>query len=323
MISVLGLGTALPERRVMSWEAEQAQGLPAGWIERRTGVRERPVAAPHEATSDLAVQAGARALASAGVAPREITLLLLATSTPDYLLPPSGPGVAHRLGLSQAGAVDVAGACAGFLYALTLADAYCRARGGLAMVIGANVLSRRVHPEDAAAFLFSDGAGAVVLGPGPADHGILSVYLGADGSQWDTILIPAGGSRQPMTSDAVAAGEHYMRIQKGQRLFREAVQAMVEAGRQALIRAGLEADDVDWWIPHQANRRIIDKAGEQLGFPPERTIQVIDRYGNSSAATIPLALGSAVDAGHIGRGQILLLTAVGAGMVSAGLVLRW
>ncbi len=323
--AILGTGSALPDRRVQSEAVEAAAGLERGWIERRTGVRERPVAAPDEATSDLASRAGARALEASGVERASVGLLLLATSTPDEPLPPTAPRVAHALGLDGAGAVDIAGACAGFVYALALADAFCRLHGGSAVVVGANVLSRRVDPagNPATAFLFSDGAGAVVLGPREGDSGLLAVHLGADGSRADMLAIPAGGSRRPLTPEALSRGEHYMRIRDGQWLFREAVRSMVDAGRRALTSAGLGPDDVDLWVPHQANRRITREAGRLLDIPHERTVDVIDRYGNSSAATIPVALDHAARSGRLARGGIVLLTAFGAGLVSAGAVVRW
>ncbi len=324
-LAILGTGSALPDRRVQSEAVEAASGLEKGWIERRTGVRERPVAAPGEATSDLAIRAAAEALEASGVEAASVSLLLLATSTPDEPLPPSAPRVAHALGLEGAGAVDVAGACAGFVYALALADAYCGLRGGAALVVGANVLSRRVDPQGdpATAFLFSDGAGAVVLGPGGGPSGVLAVHLGADGSRADMLAIPGGGSRRPLTPEGLARGDQYMRMRGGQRLFREAVRSMVEAGHRALASAGLGPGDVDFWVPHQANRRITKEAGRLLCIPPERTVDVIHRYGNSSAATIPVALDHVARSGRLARGGIVLLTAFGAGLVSAGAVLRW
>ena len=186
--AILGCGAAVPARRVSNAELERALGLPPGWIVARTGIEERPIAGPEEATSDLAARAGAAALADAGIDPARVALLILATSTPDHLLPPTAPLVACRLGITAAGAVDLAGACAGFLYGLVLADGYCRAHGQPVLVIGANVLSRRVDPADPrTAPLFADGAGAVLLGPGEPGRGLLAAYLGADGSRWAAI----------------------------------------------------------------------------------------------------------------------------------------
>lgn len=322
--AILGVGAALPEKQVASADLERALGLPPGWIQQRTGIVRRPVAGEGEATSDLAVRAGAEALRAAGVSPGDVRLLLLATSTPDHLLPPTAPAVAHRLALRRAGAADLAAACAGFLYALSLAGAYCEGGGGPVLVIGANVLTRRVDPRDPATVaLFADGAGAAVVAPGEGERGLLATHLASDGSRWDSILIPAGGSRQPVTPERVAAGEHLMRLSNGRSLFREAVRDMAEAGRAALAAAGLSASAVDWWIPHQANRRIIAEAGRLLEIPAERTVDVIDRYGNASSATVPMALAEAVKEGKVRPGHVLLLTAVGAGMLSAGAVIRW
>jgi 3-oxoacyl-[acyl-carrier-protein] synthase-3 len=312
-----GIGASIPETVVTNAEIEARLRLEQGWIERRTGIKQRPTAALTDATSDLAVRAGERALRSAGISRADVGILLLATSTPDHLLPPTAPLVAHRLGLDHAGAVDLTGACAGFLYALTLANSYGEGIRRPAVVIAANILTRRVNPNDAAtSSLFSDGAGAVVLA-------ILGSFLHADGSLYDTIGIPAGGTRDTLTPEAVAEGRHLMTMRKGSALFKQAVHAMAAAGRDAMNCAGLTPSDIDWWIPHQANLRIIQDAGALLGIPPERTINVIARYGNSSAATIPIALAHEVESGRVKREDVVLMTAAGAGLVSAGLILRW
>ena len=320
--AVLGVGAALPTRREPSAETERRLGLPPGWIVQRTGIRERPLVGPDEATSDLAVRAGAAALAQADLPPERIGLLLLATSTPDHLLPPTAPVVAHRLGLTCAGAIDLAGACSGFLYALALADGYVRLQHTCVLVIGANVLSRRTNPDDPkTSALFADGAGAVVLGPSESPRGIVACWLGADGACWDDLYIPAGGSRRPLTPERVARGEHLMTMKNGRALFRRAATGMAEAGRRVLQQAGLGIDDVAWWIPHQANHRLIEEARHQLGIPADRTVNIVDRIGNSSAATIPLAL--ALEAHRFAPGDLLLLTAVGAGLLSAAVLLQW
>ncbi len=319
---VLGLGAALPAQREPSAEAERRLGLPPGWILERTGIRERPLAAPDEATSDLATRASAAALAQAGLPAEAIGLLLLATSTPDHLLPPTAPVVAHRLGLSRAGAIDLAGACSGFLYALALADSYVRLHHTYALVVAANVLSRRINPNDPkTSALFADGAGAVVLGPSEGPSGIVAYWLGADGSCWDALYIPAGGSRLPLTPERVARGEHLMEMRNGQALFRRAALGMAEAARRVLAQANVPMDAVSWWIPHQANHRLIEEARRQLGFPQTRTLNLVDRLGNSSAATIPLVL--ALEAHRFQPGDLLLCTAVGAGLLAAAVLLRW
>jgi 3-oxoacyl-[acyl-carrier-protein] synthase III len=323
MTRIAAVGHALPERRVTSAELETRLGLEAGWIERRTGIRERRVAAPGEATSDLAVRAAADALGRASLS-APVGLLLLATSTPDHPLPPTAPLVAHRLGLTACGALDLTSACTGFLAALALGHSYCRAHRCAVLVVGANVLSRRVNPADpATAALFADGAGALVLDPAGEPDAVLSLHLDSDGASYDQILIPAGGSRTPLTAEAVGAGEHFMQMARGPDLYRTAVHAMVRAGVAALDRAKLSAADVDWWVPHQASSRIIADAGERLGIAPDRTISVVETVGNTSAASIPIALALASSDGRLRAGQRLLLTAVGAGVSEAGAVIRW
>jgi len=317
---VSGAGSAIPGNSTTSSEIESRLGLEAGWIARRTGIDRRPIASPDDATSDLAIRAGKAALENSGVGLDEIGLLLLATSTPDHLLPPTSPLVAHRLGL-HAGAIDLAGACSGFLYALILGSHWVDASGKSALVIGANILTRRINPEDPATVaLFSDGAGAVVVSP-QQQTSLLGSWLGSDGSTYGAIGIPAGGTREPLTPESLKNGGNLMTMRRGGALFKHAVQGMADAGKEALKQAGLTASDIDWWIPHQANIRIIQDAGALLGISPERTINVVAKYGNSSAATIPIAIADA--AYRLKGGEKILLTAAGAGLVTAGAVLRW
>ena len=321
-MKIISVGSAIPETIETNEAVESRLGLEPGWIERRTGIRGRPTALPTEATSDLAVRAGSFAMKRSGIAKDDFGLLLLATSTPDHLLPPTAPLVAHRLELRHSGAVDLAGACSGFLYAIILANAYGDTMRKPVLVVAANILTRRVNDKDPATVaLFSDGAGAVVLTPGEQSH-FLGSYLGSNGSSYDTIGIPAGGTREPLTASAVTEGRHLMSMRRGSSLFKEAVHAMAFAGNEAMKMSDLKSASIDWWIPHQANTRIIADAGKLLGIPPERTINVVGKYGNSSAATIPIALSDGLESGRIRPGNLLLFTAAGAGMVSAGLVLR-
>ena len=320
---IAGVGAFAPATGSRNAELEAQLGLEPGWIEQRTGVGFRPIAEPSLATSDLAVAAGARALQAASIAPEEIGLLLLATSTPDHLLPPTAPLVAGRLALTQAGAIDLAGACSGFLYGLILAATYAQAMQRPVLVIGANILSRRVDPRDRnTATIFADGAGAAVVQPG-AEANFLAAHWAADISQYDAIGIPAGGTREPLTPEAVAAGRHNMVLRDGKALFRQGVLQMAAAGHSVLQQAQLQPGDVQWWIPHQANLRMIREAGRLLQMPPERTVTVLDRYGNASAAAIPTAWAEAVRDGRLRRGDRLLLTAAGAGLLSAAALLVW
>ncbi len=318
-----GFGHAVPGRRVENREIEQSLGLEPGWIERRTGIRCRHWASEGETLSGLAVEAGRMAIDQSGTAPEEIGLVLLATSTPDHLLPPSAPLVAHRLGLAGAGGIDLAGACAGFLYALTLADGFVRAQGKSVLVIAANILSRRINPaERASAVLFADAAGAVVLSPdGDGGRGLVGADLRSDGSAYDLITIPAGGSSQPF-GPGIDPTNALMTMRDGRAVYEKAVRMMVEAGRAALAEAELAADAVTRFVPHQANARIFDTVADQLHLGRGITERSIAGYGNSSAATIPLTLSLAHRAGRIAEDDVLLMTAAGAGMTGGAVVWR-
>jgi 3-oxoacyl-[acyl-carrier-protein] synthase-3 len=322
-MKIVSVASAIPENAVLNEAVESQLGLESGWIQRRTGILQRPTAGSDEATSDLAIRAAQRALDTSGVNPNDVALLLLATSTPDHLLPPTAPLVAHRLGLRNAGAIDLAGACSGFLYGVILGNSHGLTIKKPILVIGANILTRRVNPNDAATVaLFSDGAGAVVLVPSNAPH-FLGSYLGADGSSYNSIGIPAGGTRESLTASGLKEGRHLMTMRRGPALFKKAITAMAQAGKEAMSAACVTADAIDWWVPHQANVRLIEDTGAMLGIPSERTIRVVEHYGNSSAATIPIALAKGVASGFIREGNTVLMTAVGAGVVTAGLVLRW
>ncbi len=314
-------GRYVPDTLVRNAEIEARLGLEAGWIERRTGIRARCYADPSQALSDLAVAAGEDLFARYDGS-RDVGLLLLATSTPDHLLPPSAPLVAHRLGLKGAGAVDLAAACAGFVYALTLADAFVRAQGRPALVIAANLLSRRLDPMDrASAVLFSDAAGAVLLTPSDEPgRGLLGVDLTSDGAGYGLVHIEAGGSRKPF-SQAQDMRETLMRIADGQALYQQAVTMMVDSGRRALERAGLKAAQISRFAPHQANGRMTAMVAHQLGIEPQAVLSSIEDHGNSSAATIPLTLALAHEARPFSSGERLLVTAAGAGLTGGAAVI--
>ncbi|WP_320188493.1 beta-ketoacyl-ACP synthase III (plasmid) [Agrobacterium rosae] len=310
-----GFGHSVPGRRVDNAEIEEGLALAQGWIERRTGIRGRYWAEPGDTLSGLATQAGEAAIQDASIARNDIALVLLATSTPDHLLPPSAPLVAHRLGLTSSGAIDLAGACSGFLYALTLADGFVRTQGRPVLVVAANILSRRINPaERASAVLFADAAGAVVLVPSSdPETGLLGTDLAADGSGYDLISIPAGGSNRPFSED-ISANEYLMTIRDGREIFAKAVEMMSACSSRALARAEFLATDVSRFVPHQANARIFDAVCGRLNIPAERTVRTIAEYGNSSAATIPLSLSLANQASAFLAGEKLLLCAAGAGM---------
>jgi len=321
---IAGLGHYAPPNRIENAEIEARLGLETGWIERRTGIRARRWASADQATSDLAVFAGANAIEDSGVAPNEIALTLLATSTPDHLLPPSAPLVAHRLRLTNSGAVDMAGACAGFIYALVFADGFVRTQGQPVLVVAANVLSRRINPNQrASSVIFGDAAGAVVLVPtrGP-ENGVLGVSLASNGGHYGLISIAAGGSRQG-GSKSGCASEDTISIVDGQEVFIQAVQMMSECASRALAAAHLSASQIDRFLPHQANVRIFDLVARRLGLPMQSTIRTITEYGNSSAATIPLSMSLANQACRFRSGEHLLLAAAGAGMTGGAVVHRF
>jgi 3-oxoacyl-[acyl-carrier-protein] synthase-3 len=319
---IAGLGHYVPERRVENAEIEMRLGLEAGWIERRTGIRARRWAAPHEALTDLAVNAGAMAIDNASIARGDVGLTLLATSTPDHLLPPSAPLLSHRLNLPNSGALDLTGACSGFLYALTLADGFVKAQSKPVLIVAANILSRRINPEEhGSAILFADAAGAIVLAPSDSSRaGILGVDLAADGSHYGLISILAGGSRRPFIA-GMDPKELLMTMSNGRSLFSQAVRMMTECSRRAMRQAGLAGADIDRFVPHQANTRIIDAVCENIDITSTKTVRTIEEFGNSSAATIPLSLSLS----HIDRpfssGERLLLTTAGAGLAGGSVVL--
>ncbi|CCE96866.1 3-oxoacyl-[acyl-carrier-protein(ACP)] synthase III [Sinorhizobium fredii HH103] len=316
-----GFGHSVPARRVDNAEIETQLGLEPGWIERRTGIRARRWVEAGDTLSGLAAKAGEAALEDAGISRRDIALTLLATSTPDHLLPPSAPLLAHRLGLANSGAIDLAGACSGFLYALTLADGFVRAQAKPVLVVAANILSRRINPaERASAVLFADAAGAVVVAPSNhPDKGLIGVDLASDGSGYDLITIPAGGSNRPFVS-GMAAEDVLMTMRDGREVFVRAVEMMSTCATRALAAAGLGPAEVSRFVPHQANVRIFDAVCGNLDIDPSKTVRTIEEYGNSSAATIPLSLSLAHRAKPFASGEKLLLTAAGAGLTGGAVV---
>lgn len=321
-VEIAGLGHYVPLRAVANAELEQKLNLQAGWIERRTGIRWRRYAASDEALSDLAVKAGQEALNAAQIAKDRVALLLLATSTPDHLLPPSAPLVAHRLGLTHAGGVDLAGACGGFVYALTLAESFVRYHDAPVLVIAGNILSRRINFDDrTSSVLFADAAGAALLVPSNRkEAGLLGASLRTSGTHYDLINIRSGGSRRPF-SQANPAVETLMTIADGKAVYAKAIDMMTATAHAALEKARLTASDVAHFVPHQANARMMAAVAHKLEIPAERMASTVEDYANSSAATIPLTLSM-----HNARfrpGDHILMTAAGAGMIGGAAVWRW
>ncbi|MBW7895620.1 MAG: ketoacyl-ACP synthase III [Opitutaceae bacterium] len=323
---ILGTGSYAPERILTNEELSQKIETSDEWIRSRSGIRERHIAAPGEATSDMAVQAGRRALADAGLTPEDIDLLVVATVTPDMTLPACACIIQHKLGVpTHAACFDLNAACSGFIYGLDTASAMIQSgRYKKALVIGVDKLSAIVDWNDRnTCVLFGDGAGAVVLGGSDQpDTGVLGAKLGAYGDSVNLLCVPAGGSSNPATAEAIAAGDLFMKM-KGKEVFKLAVRAMDEAARDILEQHGFHSDQIALVIPHQANLRIIDAVASYLKLPMDRFVVNVDRYGNTSAASVPLALDEARKAGRIKPGDITLLVAFGAGLTYGSALIRW
>ena len=320
--TIVGHGVAIPDGRLTNHDLEARVDTSDAWIVERTGIRERRIAGPDESTATLAVTAAAAAIKSAGLTPTEIDLMIVATASPEQPLPHTGAFVGDRLGL-RCGSFDLAAACAGFVYELVVGASMLTTGCRNVLIVGAETVSRLMDPTDrTTSILFGDGAGAAVIVPAEGDEGLLAWDLGCDGSAARLLEIPAGGSRMPATIETVQARQHYMTM-AGQEVFRRAVRAIVDSAVATLERAGVTAADVDWFVPHQANIRIIESGAKKLGIPMERTVVNIERYGNTSSASIPLALFEAVDDGRVKPGDLVLLSGFGAGMTWASALLRW
>jgi 3-oxoacyl-[acyl-carrier-protein] synthase III len=322
-ISITGLGWHVPERVITNDEISTMVDTSDAWIVERTGIRERRVAAPDEAMTDLALPAARQALAAAGVDPADIDLIIVATVTPDTMFPTTSALMADALGAPNAAAYDLLAGCTGFMYAV--AQAYGMVGAGLsrrALVVGGDVLSKLLDWTDrSTCVLFGDGAGAVVIEP-VERGGFLGFELGADGGGGIHLRLPAGGSRLPTSEATVAAGQHFVEM-NGREVFKFATRVLVSSAQKVLETCGLTIDDVDVYVPHQANVRIIDHAVKKLGVPPERVVINVDRYGNTSSGSIPLALADAVADGRIRPGQVVLMTGMGAGLTWGSGVIEW
>jgi len=321
-VSVIGWGTAVPDARRSNADLEATVQTNDAWIVERTGIRERRIAGPGETASTLGATAAGDAIKRAGLSPTDIDMLVVATASPDTLLPHTGAYIGDALGL-RCGSFDVSAACAGFIYELVIGASMLNAGYDHVLIVGSETLSRITDPDDrSTVVLFGDGAAAAVLNRSTGADGLLAWDLGCDGSAAGLIEIPAGGGRLPASAATVAAGGHYMKMQ-GQEVFRRAVRAVVESSNRTLEQAGVAVSDVAWFVPHQANLRIIEAAAQRLGFERERTVTNIERYGNTSSASIPLALFEAVDDGRVRDGDLVLCAGVGAGLTWGSALIRW
>ena len=321
---VAGWGVAVPEERITNAYLEQIVDTSDEWIVERTGIRERRVAGRDDTTASLAIEAGTAAIKHAGLTPDAIDLLVVATASTEQLVPHTGAFVGDGIGI-RCGSFDLNAGCAGFVYELVVgASMLTSGTVHHVLVIGAETLSRFVDPQDrATCILFGDAAAAFVLSRSPDDGpGLLAWELGCDGSAAGLLEVPAGGSRRPTSAETVANREHYIKM-AGPEVFRRAVRIVIESASTTLDRAGVSIDDVTWFAPHQANIRIIEAAAQRLGIPLERTLVNIDRFGNTSAASIPLVLAEAADDGRLRDGDIVLLSGFGAGLTWGSALLRW
>ena len=323
-VGIAGTGSYAPERVLTNHYFEKLVDTSDEWIVQRTGIKQRRFAAPEQATSDLCIIAAQRALEAAKLDPLELDLIILGTLTPDFLLPASSCLIQHAIGAKRAGAFDVGAACTGFLTALHTGEAFVAAgRAKHVLVIGAECLSRFLDMTDrSSCILFGDGAGAAVLAPlSECKRGeILRTSLGADGASFDVIHMVSGGSRNPPSAGSVERGEHFIRL-RGRDVFRFAVHKMAELIET--MAQGYEQDEISLVVPHQVNQRIIESAVDRLGWTMDKVFVNIEQYGNTSAATVPMAFDEAVRSGRIEQGKLVIFCAFGAGLTWGGTLLRW
>ncbi|MGH9210607.1 MAG: beta-ketoacyl-ACP synthase III [Acidimicrobiales bacterium] len=332
--TIAGWGTALPERRVTNQELSTHLDTSNEWIVARTGIHERRIAGEGESTGPLALQAARRALDAAGLRPTDLDMVIVSTSTPEQPIPSTASGLTATMGIT-AGAFDLNAACAGFVYGLVVAGGLVQTGAArTVMLVGSDTMSRFVDPADrSTAVLFGDGAGAIVLaadtGPGAeagaagaAPGGLLACDLVGDPEAFDLLVVPAGGAGRPPTIDTVRAGEHYLYMD-GREVFRRAVRGVTDSIARTLDRAGCKPDEVDLFVPHQANSRIIDAVLDRVGIPADRAVQTVDRHGNTSSASVPLAIGEITETQQLRDGSLILTSGFGAGLTVGTGLLRW
>ncbi len=325
LVTITGLGVAVPERVVTNADFEKYLDTSDQWIVERTGIRERRIAAPGETLSGLCQTASCSAMTRAGVTAEQLDAIILGTISPDRRLPAMACDLQAMLGAKNAIAFDIAAACPGWIYSLALAEGLIAAgRCKTVLTLGAEKLSAVTDWTDrGTAVLFGDGAGAAIVEPARGDgRGILSIVLGADGTLGDLLYIPGGGSSDPVSEKVVKERTHYIRM-AGREVFKAAVLAMARACDEALAKAGVRAGDIDLLVPHQANLRIIEATAKHAGLPMSKVMVNVDRYGNTSAASIPIAIDQALQEGRIQPGSLLLLVTFGAGFTWGAVVLRW
>ncbi len=322
--SIISVGSYVPERVLTNADLERMVETSDEWITSRTGIKQRHIAADNEFTSDMAASAAIRALHGASLSAEQLDLIIVATITPDMMFPATACLVQQKIGAVRAAAFDVEAACSGFIYGLEIGQQFIMSRTyDTVLVIGAEKLSTIVDWKDRnTCVLFGDGAGAAILQHRPDAHGLLTACMGAEGDKAELLCMPGGGSRCPATLASVSSGLHFLRMD-GKETFKNAVTAMYTAGREALRRCEIDISQIKCVIPHQANRRIIDAVSERLGVKPEQLFVNLEKYGNTSAASVAIALDEAVRAGCIQRGDLVLMLAFGAGLTWAAAVIEW
>jgi 3-oxoacyl-[acyl-carrier-protein] synthase-3 len=322
--SIAGVGSCVPERIVTNAEIEKMVETTDEWITSRTGIKQRRIAAENEFTSDLGAKAAQRAMDKAGITADQIDLIIVATITPDMPFPSTACLVQQKIGAHRAAAFDLEAACSGFIYGLEVGQQFIMSHTyDTVLVIGAEKLSSIINWKDRnTCVLFGDGAGAAILQSRPNTHGLLTACMGADGSKADLLSMPGGGSRCPATVASVNDGLHFLRME-GKETFKNAVNAMCSAANEVLRRCEIDITQIKCVIPHQANRRIIEAVGERLAAKPEQVFINLDKYGNTSAASVAIALDEAVDSGAIQRGDLILLVVFGAGLTWGAAVIEW
>lgn len=323
-VGILGIGSYVPEKIITNFDLEKTIDTSDQWIVERTGIRERHVVSGGQATSDLATKAAEKALADAGISAEEIDLIIVGTVTPDMQFPSVACLVQNNIKANHAAAFDLTAVCSGFVYGLATGSSFIKTGTyKKVLVIGAEALSTITDWSDRnTAILFGDGAGAVVLGETEPGSGILGIDLGADGNGGNLLCVPAGGSRLPATEETISQRLHYTQMD-GNEVFKFAIKVMGETVNKALNNAGLTAKDVTCLVPHQANMRIIQSAAKRLGLPMDKVIVNLDKYGNTSAASIPLALDEGIKSGRIKNGDVIALVGFGGGLTWGATIIKW
>jgi len=321
---ITGTGAYAPKKVITNHDLEKLVDTSDAWIIERTGIKERRIAEKNETTSDLAFEASHRALKAAKLAAQDVDLIIVATTTPDMVMPSLGCVLQQKLGAKKAAAFDIYAACSGFIYGLSVANAFiCSGMYRNILLVGAESLSRFVDWEDrTTCVLFGDGAGAVVVQRHAGKRGILSTHMHSDGTHGDLLYIPAGGAQHPATHDTIRKRMHFIKM-KGNETFKVAVRALEDVVQEALAHNKVKPEEIDWLVPHQANLRIIQAMAQRLKMPMEKVVLTLPKYGNTSAASIPMALDEAVRDGRIKDNHLLLFEAFGGGLTWASALVRW